>query len=295
MKTLEAVKRKLESARDLQSVVKTMKAMAAVSIRQYEEAVESLEQYNQAIEMGFQIALRKRKPIINPPSKDEQNQLGAIVFGSDQGMCGQFNEQIASFALDRMARIQENPDFRRVLTLGHRTVTHFEAGEQAVEDTIDLPGSINEITFSVQELMLKIEHWRFEEGVAQIVLFYNKKKSGSAYDPHMWFLLPINLSWLERLEQEPWKSRSLPIYTMEWEELFAALIRHYFFFHLYRAFAESLASENASRLAAMQAAEKNIEERLDELNAQYNRQRQSSITSELLDIVSGFEALETKE
>ena len=63
MQTLETVKRKLESAEDLQSVVKTMKAMAAVSIRQYEEAVESLEQYNRTIDMGFQIALRQRNSL----------------------------------------------------------------------------------------------------------------------------------------------------------------------------------------------------------------------------------------
>lgn len=292
MQTLEAVKRKLESAEDLQSVVKTMKAMAAVSIRQYEEAVQSLEQYNRTIEMAFQIALKNQSLIFESPAQDETGKLGAIVFGSEQGMCGQFNDQIASFALDRMGRIQANPELRKVLALGIRTVPHLQAGGQPVKEIYSLPGSIHEITWSVQELLFTIEAWRFDKQVDQIVLFYNKKKSGSSYQPHMWFLLPINRSWLAGLKNKKWSSRSLPIYTMEQEKLLGALIRHYFFFHLYRAYAESLASENASRLAAMQAAEKNIEERLDELNAQYNRQRQSSITSELLDIVSGFEALE---
>jgi F-type H+-transporting ATPase subunit gamma len=71
----------------------------------------------------------------------------------------------------------------------------------------------------------------------------------------------------------------------------AILVREYLFISLYHAFAESLASENASRLSSMQAAQKNIAERLSDLNAEYRRQRQSSITAELLDIVSGFEAL----
>jgi F-type H+-transporting ATPase subunit gamma len=78
---------------------------------------------------------------------------------------------------------------------------------------------------------------------------------------------------------------------MDRERLFSALIHQYLFVSLYRAFAESLASENAARLAAMQNAERNIEERLGELNRQYHQQRQTAITSELLDIVSGFEAL----
>jgi F-type H+-transporting ATPase subunit gamma len=81
------------------------------------------------------------------------------------------------------------------------------------------------------------------------------------------------------------------MYTMAWSNLFSALIRQYFFGSIYRAVAESLASENASRLSSMQAAERNIEERLDELKAEYHQERQRSITEELLDIVAGSEAL----
>jgi F-type H+-transporting ATPase subunit gamma len=78
---------------------------------------------------------------------------------------------------------------------------------------------------------------------------------------------------------------------MDWNRLFSSLIQQYLFVSLYRAFAESLASENAGRLASMQAAERNIEDLLEELNSQFQQQRQSSITEELLDIVAGFEAL----
>jgi len=78
---------------------------------------------------------------------------------------------------------------------------------------------------------------------------------------------------------------------MDWRRLFQALIRHHLFGSLYRAFAESLASEHASRLTSMQGAEKNIEARLAELKAQFHQLRQMSITEELLDIVSGFTAL----
>jgi F-type H+-transporting ATPase subunit gamma len=104
-------------------------------------------------------------------------------------------------------------------------------------------------------------------------------------------LLPVDRKWLKNLEMKKWPSKTLPMFTMDWEALFRSLIREYLFVSLYRAFAESLASENASRLAAMQSAEKNIEERLEELFLQYHRQRQMTITEELLDIVAGFEAL----
>ena len=87
-------------------------------------------------------------------------------------------------------------------------------------------------------------------------------------------------------------SRSLPTFTADWHRLFSALIRQHLFVALYRALAESLASENAARLASMQAAERNIEEHLAGLTARYHQERQESITAELLDIVAGFETLE---
>ncbi len=93
------------------------------------------------------------------------------------------------------------------------------------------------------------------------------------------------------LAEKKWPCRTLPTFSMDVDKLFSSLVRHYLFFSLYRAFVESLASENASRLASMQMAEKNIEEHLYELNVQFHRQRQTAITSELLDVVTGFEAI----
>ena len=80
---------------------------------------------------------------------------------------------------------------------------------------------------------------------------------------------------------------------MEWDRLFAATVRQYLFSGLFRACAESRASENASRIAAMQSAEKNIDQRLTELQGEFNASRQMAITEELLDVVAGFEALST--
>jgi F-type H+-transporting ATPase subunit gamma len=84
----------------------------------------------------------------------------------------------------------------------------------------------------------------------------------------------------------------LPTFSMNWRRLLSSLIRQYLFISVYRAFAESLAAENAARLASMQAAEKNIEEQLEGLAARYHRRRQSVITEELLDVTAGFEVLE---
>ena len=143
----------------------------------------------------------------------------------------------------------------------------------------------------MQQVVVSIEAWRSKHQIEQIVIFYNHPLSSATYQPTMAHLLPLDMEWPQSLSQKPWESRSLPLFTMEWERLFLSFLREYFFVALYRAVVNSLASENASRLAAMQAAERSIEERLEELNSLYQRQRQNSITMELLDIVSGFEAL----
>jgi len=88
-----------------------------------------------------------------------------------------------------------------------------------------------------------------------------------------------------------WPTGNLPEVRGEGAQTLRALVREYLFVSLFRACAESLASENASRLAAMQRAEKNIDELLEDLNRNFHRLRQSSIDEELFDVISGFEAL----
>jgi F-type H+-transporting ATPase subunit gamma len=291
LETLETLRRRIRSTQDLQSVVKTMKSLAAVSIRQYERAAQSLEEYNRVVEMGLHIALRNRPDGVNVGEERPQERLGAVVFGSDQGMCGQFNERVAAYALERMDAMQIRNQDRSILSVGVRVTARLEDARQPLERAFSVPSSVSGITQDVQEVLLHIEDWRSQQNIDRIVLFFNRQTGGAAYEPQMSYLLPLDLVWLHRLEEDPWPSRSLPIFRMEWDEILAALIREHFFVSLYRAFAQSLASENAARLAAMQTAEGNIEEKLDEFNAHYQRQRQNVITSELLDIVSGFEAL----
>jgi len=125
----------------------------------------------------------------------------------------------------------------------------------------------------------------------RVLLFYHNLLSGASYRPHTLQLFPLDPGWLSSLKKKPWPARSRPVFGVEWRELFSLLVREYILVSLQRAFAESLLSENASRLLAMQVAERNIGEYLDGLTHELNNQRQSQITAELLDIVAGSEAL----
>ncbi|MGB5217920.1 MAG: F0F1 ATP synthase subunit gamma [Smithella sp.] len=291
MQTTESLKRRMKSAGDLLSVVKTMKALAAVSIRQYQKAVESLDDYNRTVEMGLQIVLKERMGAMMQSKDAAVKRMGVVVFGSDQGLCGQLNEQISVYAMDYLKDAGIKKENRKVLAVGARVADYVEDAGQPIDELLTTPSSTAGITPLVQEIIMIIEEWHFKQNVGHFMLFYNDYISGSNYQPYKVQLLPVNREWLKDIARKKWDSKSLPIYRMDGDKIFSSLIREYLFVSLYRAFAESLASENASRLASMQNAEKNIEEQLLDLHVQFHRTRQMTITEELLDIVAGFEAL----
>ncbi len=292
MQTTESLKRRMKSAGDLLSVVKTMKALAAVSIRQYQKAVDSLRDYNRTVEMGLQIVLKERMGAMLERKTATMKRLGVIVFGSDQGLCGQLNEQISVFMLNYAKHAGIKKENRKVLSVGARVADYVEDAGQTVDELLPTPSSTAGITPLVQEIIMIIDEWHFRQNVDHFFLFYNKYESGATYHPHQVQLLPVNREWLKEIAKKKWDSKSLPIFRMDGDQIFSSLIREYLFVSLYRAFAESLASENASRLASMQNAEKNIEEQLQDLHVQFHRTRQMTITEELLDIVAGFEAMQ---
>ncbi len=295
MQTVEALRRQIKTAKDLHSVVRTMKALAAVKITELQNAVRSLADYNRTVKMGLRVALRNRPEGVAASEPSHSDRLGVVVFGSDQGMCGQFNEEIGRHAAAEIDRLGSGGEPPAVLTVGGRVTARLEDEGLTIQQSFPAPASIGGISPVMADLLMQIQAWRFEQGIDRVALFYNMQLSTATYRPRTLLMLPLDPDWLASLEQEAWPSRVLPTFTLEWERLFAALVREYLLVSLFRAAAESQASENAARLASMQAADRNIEERLTELDAEFHHVRQTSITAELLDIVSGFEALTGEE
>ncbi len=293
MHTLESLRSRLHSAEQMLSVVKTMKILASTNIRDYEHAVEALALYAHTIELGLQIALADQKPVeLTEPLKGHH--LGAIIFGSDQGLAGQFNERVAAYTLSQINTFDDDWRSRRVMAIGRRVTGYLTDGGIHVTEEMGVPGSLEGVLGAVRRVLFRVDRWRTRYDVERLVLFGNAPTSSAAYKPHMRWILPVDPVWLGRLQQRAWDSRTLPFYNISTEHLLSGLIQQLLFVMLYRAFAESLASENASRLRSMQMAERNIEDRIIELRTQYQHRRQSEITDELLDITSGFEALLNK-
>lgn len=293
METTEQLRKSIKGAKDLESVVKTMKGIAAVSIRQYGRAVESLRDYTRAVRLGFRVLLHDRPELLQHAENEPAAPVGAVVFGSDQGMAGPLNRDIATHAMLYFEKNGIGRGDRVVACAGLRACSELEAADIAVRHAFRTPGSAAGITGAVQELLVEIDTWRLE-GVGRVCLFHPRPANGASYGPVTTQLLPLDRAWLRETAGEPWPTKVLPMYTMGWDALLAALVRQYIFITVFQAFAESLASEHASRLVSMQSAEKNIGERIEDLQKRYHQRRQASITEELLDVVSGFEALEEK-
>ncbi len=294
MESIESLRRKIVTAGELGSVVRTMKALAAVSIHQYQKAVEALTEYNHTIETGLQIALRGNSEWAVKARPAPRNRLIAVVLGSDQGMCGQFNELIGEYARKSLEKRNGSEDHHEMLVVGGRIAGLLSDMGMNVREMFPVPNGVTGIIALVQDLLIKIEEARSLLDLDQVIVFYNKQVSNTKFTPSEEQLLPVDLEWLNRLKKREWPCRSIPTYTMEWDRVFSALIWQYLFVSIYRAVAESMASENAGRLASMERAEKNIQERIEELNLKYNQCRQLSITEELLDIVAGYEAITSK-
>ncbi len=293
-KTTTSLHRKISSAGELQSVVRTMKALAASNIGQYEESVQALADYYRTVELGLGVCLRKSGTLSLTAEQKNQtstNTIGAVVFGSDQGLVGRFNDVVVDYALEALVALPGKP---RIWAVGERVHARLTDAGLSPAGLFAVPNSIKAIVPLVGQILVESETRTNQGSISELHLYYNHPTSGAGYTPVRHQLLPLDENWSIQLTQLPWPEKNLPEMMGSGINILRALIHEYLFVSLFRACAESLASENASRLAAMQRADKNIDELLEDLNSTFHRLRQSGIDEELFDVISGFEALNTE-
>lgn len=293
--TMASLRRKISSAGDLQSVVRTMKALAASSISQYEQSARALADYYRTVELGLSICVRKSAPaarMTEVRGRTDEAIVGAVVFGSDQGLVGQFNDVVADFAVKTLATL---PGAHQVWAVGERVHGRLLDAGLPLVGLFAVPNSVKGITPIVGQILIESETRHSQDEVTELHLFYNRPTSGAVYAPVSQRLLPLDETWRRKLAELPWPTGNLPEVMGGGTATLRMLIREYLFVSLFRACAESLTSENASRLAAMQRADKNIDELLEDLNSTFHRLRQSGIDEELFDVISGFEALSNEQ
>lgn len=265
-----------------------MKAMAASSIGEYEIAVAVLRDYFATIEYG--LALCFRLPDMQPKAALLSNAAVpcVVVFGSDQGLVGQFNDSIANSAITTIASLtQPGSEQPLVWAVGERVYQRLIEAGLVIQNCFTVPTAVKSITPLVGDILLATATQRSGSALTELHLIYNRPSANAAYFAVSQQLLPLSQQWCKQLAEKPWPTPSIAEILGSSTDTLAALIHEYLFVSLFRASAESLASENASRLAAMQRADKNIAELVADLKQNYYRVRQASIDAEMFDVIAG--------
>lgn len=286
--TLESLRAKKDRAHDLFSVVGTMKALAASSIGQYESAVRSLEHYFRVVELGLVACFQESGRQNAWSGFTGSGKIGAVVFGSDQGLVGGFNSSLCRQVVNTLSDL---PGEKEVWAVGERIAENLSDAGLDVVGVFSVPTSVRGIDLLVSEVLLHGLVRAVEEKHSQVHTFHNQLREHGRYEPKVRHLLPVDIPWMRQFSEQNWPTRTPPQLIGGSARLFRRLVQEYLFVSLYRACAESLMCENRTRLSSMQRAEKNIQERLESLTHQFHRLRQSAIDEELFDLISGFEAL----
>jgi F-type H+-transporting ATPase subunit gamma len=291
METLESLGKKLKTSSSIKQVVSTMKALAASNIKRYEKAARSLLEYTKNIEQGIQGIIIEHSGITHQKNKNLENQKKIVIFfGSNQGLCGRFNDKIIEHGLENLK--QRNIDKKDCLfiSVGDRLAMFLENKNVTITKHFSVPNSLDMIANTVNHLLTAIEKLRSEHNATEVLLYYTQHDSTGVGTPKKAQLLPIKEQVFEELEKKEWPNKQVPQWRGDTQELLKALIRQFLFASLYHTLTMSITSEQSNRLITLQNAEKNIGEIIEETKLEFNQRRQSVITSELLDVVSGFQA-----
>ena len=291
MATLEDLSRHIGVAEDLQSVVRTMTTISAVAIRHHELAEEAMSRYRETVELGLQVVLRAfdNAKAEQPPSSG--GRIAIVLVGSEIGLCGAFNDRLVAFALESLAATGDDAAERLVLTIGARADASWRAVAEPPVAHEEAPATVETVAHTVSTVLTRLPHGVENGAVGRLVLFHQRPGERGGATPVRPRLLPIDPAWLAALRARAWSSRRLPVPNGPPEALFSRLIRQLLFARVFTAVIQSRTAEHAERLSAMQAAERSIAEKIDDLHVAHRLRRQDVITSELLDIMSGYEAI----
>lgn len=289
--SLASLERQLRSTEQLASVTRTMQTLSAVYVRQFEQAAVAVRRYDQTLELGLHVVLRDRPAEVPRTTSSARTRTAIIVVGSDYGLCGPFNEVIARYAAEGFDRLGVEPAERVVAAVGQRTPGPLRRNGLAPVAELPGPTSAAGIEGTVRQLLSTVDDWNESGEFRRVLISHHAHRGAGGARFRTQQLLPVEFSRFRRLGERPWPSRRIPTYSMDREALLSALLRQLFSISLFRALAESSASEHASRLQSMRAAGKSIDEKRDALRTRFHRCRQDAVTAELLEIVSGYEAL----
>jgi len=283
MPELRELRRKLDSLDGLREIVNAMRNLAAAYVRRAESALEGTRPYTEVVETALQAAFSG--PGMRAPGPLAGARSLAVLFASDQGLCGAYNERAVRSIASFHAEADGNAAVA-VVGLRAQALLRLKGIEAMLARSA--PASLEAIGSQVPELAADLFEAYEQCGAERMVFVYNAYEGMGRFRETVRCVLPPSPA--EIGEGRTDVLRHDPLLTMPHGDLLGNLIEEYFFIQLYRALLEAHASENGARLISMTSAAGSIDDRFQELTREFQVVRQDAITAELLDIVAGAEA-----
>ena len=295
MASLRAIRTRIRSVRNTQKITKAMKMLAAAKLRRAQDAVIRARPYAQLIDEMLASLARAREEAELPPhplmAVRPERRVEVVMMTSDRGLAGGFNANI--IRRGQRFLVEEGGRFERIQfsTVGRRGRDF--ARKRGFETRKDYVGFFGKLSYSrAREIANDLIQAYETDELDAVYLLYNEFKSAIAQQISLVQLLPLQVR--EQPKAKPGEKGILTpehIYLPGRAELLEALLPRYLGMQIWRALLESEAAEHAARMTAMDSATKNASEMIGRLTLEYNRARQAAITKELMEIVSGAEAL----
>ncbi len=294
MPSLKDLRNRIASVKATRKITKAMQMVAAAKLRRAQEAATAARPYAERMDallanLNSKITSKEGlSPLLVGTGKDQVHLL--IVMTAERGLCGGFNSNIARLARQDIVRLQREGKTVKILTVGRKgyDALRRDLGKNIV-DRVDLRG-VRQISYvNAEEIANKVLAM-FEAGEFDVAtLYFSEFKSVIAQKPTALQLIPAKLP--EEQAEATGTASAIHEYEPSEEEILDQLLSRNMSTQIFRGLLENAASEQGARMSAMDSATRNAGDMINKLTVKYNRQRQANITKELIEIISGAEAL----
>lgn len=290
MASLDDLKKRIASVKSTQKITKAMKMVAAAKLRRAQESAEKGRPYsekmnNVILNLSKGISDKENAPKLLSGTGQEKTHL-CVVMTSDRGLCGGFNSNIIKKAKNYFAKILDEGKKFKIITVGSKGNDQLKRvyGDKIIEN-ISFKESKNANYFDADKVgKMVIE--KFEAGEFDVcTIFYNQFKNVITQIPQAQQIIPLSNEGEESSSEESYE------FEPDEDEILSNLLPKNISTQIFKAMLENSASEQGSRMSAMDNATRNAGEMVDKLTIEYNRSRQAAITKELIEIISGAESL----
>lgn len=290
MANLKDIKRRIGSVKNTQQITKAMKLVAAAKLRRAQEAVMAARPYAEKMIEVTEHLVSKCQDGAHPLMvKREVKKVLILIIAGDKGLCGPFNSNVFKAAL-KVIEEHEGKEISLVV-VGKKGVDFFKRRHIPIRESfLDYGKRLTNIGLAHGIASVMVDAF-MEKKADEALLVYNRFKNVVVQEPRTLHLLPMTVSKPHQEGME--ESAALEDYEYEpsAEELLGEILERCLETQIYQALLESSASENGARMTAMDAASKNAREMIDGLTLAYNRARQAAITTEIIEVVTGADAL----